>query len=197
MHVNNNIHITKNLRIKQNETNTNEQKVDNSKDFVNSPNPAEYIGRSQVIFRGRNTNKSEDKEPLPELRKEDLKPIKFVKNKPISKKEAIEFLKELSYTDDDISKIDLDNPVLQKNISGLKQYLDIDDFKTEREEAINEFKTYSPEEKLQFIDESLQNSDFSFFNQKNYDALKKYINFDIDDSYELLSRITDADNRDI
>ena len=74
--------------------------------------------------------------------------------------------------------------MLQKNISGLKQYLDIDDFKTEREEAINEFKTYSPEEKLQFIDESLQNSDFSFFNQKNYDALKKYINFDIDDSYE-------------
>lgn len=197
MQVNNNIHITKNLRIKQNETNTNEQKVDNTKDFTNSPNPAEFIGRSQVIFRGRNTNKTEDKEPLPELRKEDLKPIKFVKNKPISKKEAIEFLKELSYTDDDISKIDLDNPVLQKNISGLKQYLDIDDFKTEREEAINEFKTYSPEEKLQFIDENLQNSDWSFFNQKNYDALKKYINFDIDDSYELLSRITDADNRDI
>lgn len=197
MHINNNVHITNNLRIKQNENNTNEQKVDNSKDFINSPNPAEFIGRSQVIFRGRNTNKTKDNEHLPELQKEDLKPIKFVKNKPISKKEAIEFLKELSFTDDDISKIDFDNPVLQKNISGLKHYLDIDDFKTEREEAINEFKTYSSEDKLQFIDENLQNSDLSFFNQKNYDALKKYINFDIDDSYELLSRITDSDNRDI
>lgn len=197
MHINNNLHITNNPRIRNNETNTNSQSVDNSKDFVNSPNPAEYIGRSQVVFHGRSTSKPEEKQLLPEFKKEDLQPIKFVKNELISKEEAIELLKELSFTDDDISKLDLENPELYTNISGLKHYLNIDDFKSEKEETIEQFKSTSPEERLQFIDENLRNTDLSFFNQKNYDSLKKYINFDVEDSYEVLNRITESDNKDV
>ena len=53
---------------------------------------------AQVVFRGRGASKPENKQILPELKKEDLQPIKLVKNEPISKKEAIdrEYSRKLS-----------------------------------------------------------------------------------------------------
>ena len=73
MHINNNLHITNNPRIRKNDANVNLQAVDNSKDFVNSPNPAEYIGRSQVVFKGTSNNTDTSSE----IKKEDLQPIKL------------------------------------------------------------------------------------------------------------------------
>ena len=167
MHINNNLHITNNPRVRKNDANVNSQSVDNSKDFINSPNPAEYIGRSQVVFHGRSTPKPEEKQFLPEFKKEDLQPIKFVKNNLIPKEEAIAILKQLSFTDEDISKIDLNNPELFKNISGLKHYLDIDDFKngyvfggyreSDRRyvsELIKEAKGMSDEEYVKFVEKN-------------------------------------------
>ena len=46
MHINNNLYITNNPRIRKNDANVNSQAVDNLKDFVNSPNPE--IGRAHV-----------------------------------------------------------------------------------------------------------------------------------------------------
>ena len=79
MHINNNLYITNNPRIRKNDANVNSQAVDNLKDFVNSPNPAEYIGRSQVVFSGRGASKPENKQILPELKKEDLQPFDIEK----------------------------------------------------------------------------------------------------------------------
>lgn len=44
-----------------------------AKDMSNCPNPAEYLGRSQVVFKGKSNNA----ENMPEIIKEDLEPIKL------------------------------------------------------------------------------------------------------------------------
>ena len=197
MYINNSSHITNNIRVKQKEHNPSSKSVDNSKDFVNSPNPAEYLGRSQVVFSGRGGSKQKNKQILPELKKEDLQPIKLVKNEPISKAEAIDVLKQLSFTDEDISKIDLNNDVLLEKFSGMKNYFNIYEYKDEKEELLENFKSATSEEKLKFVNEELVNTDLSYLNQENYDSLKKYIDFDIDEFYSLSESINNSENKEV
>ena len=52
------------------------------KDIANSPNPAEYLGRSQIVFRGK--DKTNPK----------FKPVKLYKTPLLTKEEATNHLKK-------------------------------------------------------------------------------------------------------
>ena len=85
----NNTHITKKEKL-------NPSQQTEEKDFSNCPNPAEYLGRSQVVFKGTSNNTDTSSE----IKKEDLQPIKLKECDMLPKEELIKVLKELAYTDE-------------------------------------------------------------------------------------------------
>lgn len=159
-----------------------------AKDFSNCPNPAEYIGRSQVVFRGK-----PEKVRLPQKKEKDLQPIKLEKSPILEKAELLNVLKELSFTDEEISQIDLDNPKIIEGLSGLREYFEIYEVKDSKKEMIEEFQSRSSEDKLEFINDELQSANVIYVNKKNIDTLKQYIKFDFDDIFGVIENLTESD----
>lgn len=184
MEINNsNINRVANTQIAKTEKSKLSQQQE-TKDLSNCPNPAEYLGRSQVIFKGKlNTN---------------LKPIVLKESPLISKEESLEVLKELSYTEEEISQIDFDNEKIIKGLSGLKSYLETESIKKQKDEILNDFKSRSSDYRMEFVnDDVVDMADIVIYaNQENIDTLSKYIDYQPDNLLEILGNIFSTDNQD-
>ena len=114
------------------------------KDIANSPNPSEYLGRSQVVFRGRNKNQKNITD-----NNHEFKPVKLTETPILSKEDAIKHLKKYYFTDEDITALDLNDKETLSQISNFKGYLDSGIINEETD--LKDFKEYmdtqSPEEK--------------------------------------------------
>lgn len=200
MEINKNIQSVKNGKIEK-KNKALEQKRPNyePKDIANSPNPAEYLGRSQVVFRGKQEVEAAHENNVPnglELTDEELKPVKLISTPSMPKEEAIEYLKSvLKYTDEDIALIDFDNEENCQAVSNIKCAFETEFFSEEEiNEMAEEYKTKDSEEKVEMVTDL---KDFNYANQHNIDALKKYIEIDKDNVFDILNNINNNDDKDI
>ncbi|MBR3889474.1 hypothetical protein IKJ53_03075, partial [bacterium] len=154
-----------------------------TKDYLNSPNPAEYIGRSQVTFASKKNTT-------------ELKPLKLKENKNASKDELKEVLKKFSFTDEEIEKIDFKNKKTVESITGLGKFLEIKELKKYNEEIIESFRESSLEERERFLKEDLQEIEFKYVNNENFEALKKYIDFEDEDFFEVINGLSELDSKE-
>ena len=137
------------------------------KDIANSPNPAEYLGRSQIVFRGR--DKLNDK---PE--KQNSKSFKLVETPILPKEEAIKCLKKYYFSDDDIEKINFDDEKILSQISNLDAFIKTG---TVTDEEMSDFedmmKKYSFAKKKELLEDFQQEAKYA--NKENLKELQKYI----------------------
>ena len=155
-----------------------------TKDYLNSPNPAEYIGRSQVMFTSK-------KNAI------DLKPLKLHENKIASKDELKEILKIFSFTDEEIKKIDFENEEILKGVTGLGKFFEIKELQKYTEEVKESFKEGTPEEREKFLKEELPEIEFKYVNKENFETLKKYINFEDEDFFEIINKFSKLESKEI
>lgn len=154
-----------------------------TKDYLNSPNPAEYIGRSQVTFASKKNTT-------------ELKPLKLKANKNASKDELKEVLKKFSFTDEEIEKIDFENEKILEGITGLGKFLEIKELKKYTEEIKESFKEGTPEEREKFLKEELPEIEFKYVNNENFETLKKYIDFEDEEFFEIINELSELDSRE-
>ena len=154
-----------------------------TKDYLNSPNPAEYIGRSQVVF----TSKKNTAEPKPLILKE---------NKNASIDNLKEVLKIFSFTDEEIEKIDFENEKILEGITGLGKFLEIKELKKYTEEIKESFKEGTPEQRDKFLKEELPEIDFKYVNNENFETLRKYIEFEDEEFLEIINEFSELDSRE-
>lgn len=154
-----------------------------TKDYLNSPNPAEYIGRSQVTFASKKNTT-------------ELKPLKLKANKNASKAELKEVLKKFSFTDEEIEKIDFENEKTVEGITGLGKFLEIKELKKYTEEIKESFKEGTPEERAKFLKEELPEIEFKYVNKENFETLKKYIDFEDEDFFEVINGLSKLDSKE-
>lgn len=156
------------------------------KDIANSPNPAEYLGRSQIVFRGK--DKTNPK----------FKPVKLYKTPLLTKEEATNHLKKYYFTDEDIKALDLEDKETLSQISNFRAYLksgiineetDLKDFKENMENS-------SPEDKKRWLKEQFSGT-CKYANKKNIEIIKNYINIKNDnDLYQFITFLQRADYGD-
>ena len=169
---------------KKKEVSKQKEVPEQTKDYLNSPNPAEYIGRSQVTFASKK-------------RLTTLEPLKLKENNYASKDDLKEILKKFSFADEEIEKIDFENEKTVEGITGLGKFLEIKELKKYTKEIMESFKESSPEEREKFIREELPEIEFKYVNDENFKTLKKYINFEDEEFFEIINTITDVENKEI
>lgn len=185
----NNINRINNSPIPKTEKPKLSQQVE-TKDLSACPNPAEYLGRSQVVFKGKTNNIDSS-----EIKKEDLKPLELKPTKILPKEELIKVLKELAYTDEEIAQIDFNDEKITKGLSGVSAYFNLDAFKEQKEEIYNDFKSRSTEDKLNFINDEVKDMSeiIMYANQENIDKIKQHIDCEADDYIEIFNNIFNSD----
>jgi len=161
------------------------------KDIANSPNPAEFLGRSQVMFKGtvvKGVNKGVNADG-----KSINKPIKLIETPVLSKEDCIKSLKDLEFLDSDIEKLDFNNNDLISGISYIKAYLGSGLFD---ENAKNEIKEYLRGLDINEKDECIKefNGIGKYANKKTLEQIKNYIEIENDDDFgDFLSFLNEAD----
>jgi len=198
MEINKDIYLSNGINIKRADKSKSAPEERPAKDIANSPNPAEYIGRSQVIFRGKTPETEPAKEEkLPHIDKKDIPEIQLTKTPPLSKKEAKNYLKEFGFNDDDLSKIDFDDEKILSGVGGMKAFFEADGIKEDEKEAIESFKKSSQEEKLEFIENEIKDDALSYLNKENFSKLHQFIDFDNENAWEVVSPLVEEENKDL
>ena len=161
------------------------------KDLANSPNPAEYLGRSQIVFKGG--GKCNSKCDIPHF-----EPVKLNETPLLSKEDAVQYLKQFDFTDEDIKTINLDDRESLTQVSNFKAYVtsgipatdeDIEGFKKEMSKV-------SPQDKKAWLEKDFSGT-CKYANKENLDKLKNYFEIDDDgDLYNFLKYLKDYDEPD-
>lgn len=162
------------------------------KDIANSPNPSEYLGRSQVVFtgcgsrgKGANVNSSAEK---------SFEPVKLTETPILSKEDAIKHLKKYYFTDEDITALDLNDKETLSQISNFKGYLDSGIINEETD--LKDFKEYmdtqSPEEKKEWLKNQFSGA-CKYANKDNIEAMKEHLSITEDgELYDFIEFLKDS-----
>jgi len=166
------------------------------KDIDGALNTYAYIGQSMVKKYSRPPQPPVFNTPNGiEFSAEDLKPIKLVKNKPISDKEKlIAKITECGITNEQISWLDLtDNDI----INGLNWIIGM--FGIAPQEQQEEFKKSmqeitTPEELKSALKDTGSDGKMIYYNKENYNALSKYCEIkDIEDFLTIIGSLADME----
>lgn len=164
------------------------------KDIANSPNPAEYLGRSQVVFsgRGRGVNKGVNKGKSCDV--QELEPVKLTETPILSEKDALKCLKDNGFTHEDIALFDLEDKETLSQISYFKGFIESgyvsdDELKGFKEEM----KTTPSKEKREWMASFVDAS--KYINKENMKELSKYLKIeDSRDVFKLVEFIKESED---
>ncbi len=165
------------------------------KDIANSPNPAEYLGRSQVVFRGKSGGKLGGKSNQ-NNNQANLEPIKLVETPLLSKEKALECLREYHFNEEDIKTLDLDDVEILAQISNFSA---LTESGTVKKDELEKFKKdmdgYSAEEKQEML--KFFSDPAKYANKENFEQLRDYIEIkdstDFSEVFDFMRKAEDSE----